>query len=85
MASARSAVTMLTTNSPLARRLLSVSLVARSVARMLGQKSRVGGLEQTALKKEKGARLGCPAELMVETQAMGLGTTAPVSNLYRDF
>ena len=31
----------------------------------------------TALKNEKGARLGYPWALIVETQAIGLGTTVP--------
>jgi hypothetical protein len=40
-----------------------------------------GGLAQTALKKEKGARLGWPAALTVETQAMGRGTTELIRRL----
>ncbi|MGA8866492.1 MAG: hypothetical protein WB510_05965, partial [Candidatus Sulfotelmatobacter sp.] len=34
-----------------------------------------GGSTHTALKKEKGARLGCPDALTVETQAIGRGAT----------
>jgi hypothetical protein len=47
----------------------------------MGQKTTVGGLAQTTLKKEKGARLWTPSADVVETQAIGLGQTSAVSSL----
>jgi hypothetical protein len=39
----------------------------------------VGGLEATALKNEKGARFKIPSVDIVDTKAIGRGTTTPVS------
>jgi hypothetical protein len=44
---------------------------------------RVLGSEPTPLKNEYGARLATPTGEIVETKAMGLGTMAPTSSLYR--
>ncbi len=41
----------------------------------------VGGSWQTPMKKLKGARLLTPSALTVETQAIGRGTTQPISSL----
>jgi hypothetical protein len=40
-----------------------------------GAKANKGGSTHMALKKEKGARLGCPEGLTVETHAIGRGAT----------
>ncbi len=42
----------------------------------------VGGSLHTPMKKLKGARLATPSAAMVDTQAMGRGTTQPMSSLY---
>jgi hypothetical protein len=42
----------------------------------------IGGMTQTTVKKENGARLLTPLSLSVEAQPIGRGTTAPVSNRY---
>ena len=39
----------------------------------------VGGLAETALKKENGARLCTPFDDLVDMKAIGLGATIPVS------
>jgi hypothetical protein len=44
--------------------------------RIPGAKASSGGLAHTALKNEKGARLGCPEALRLETHAIGRGATA---------
>jgi hypothetical protein len=46
------------------------------------EKAMVGGSLHTPMKKLKGARLGTPSAAMVDTQAMGRGTTQPMSSLY---
>src|SRR4029077_2743894 len=77
----RSYVTTLTTNSLVSRILRSVSLASPQVElvslgeRSPGANASSGGSTQTQLKKEKGARLGCPVALSVETHAMGRGAT----------
>ena len=48
----------------------------------MGQKSIVGGLALTPVKKLKGARLRIPSGLMLETNAMGRGTITPIISLY---
>ena len=57
-------------------------------ARILGR-SQIGkkgeqwcGATQTQLKKENGARFGCPEAVSVETQAIGRGTTELRMMLY---
>src|SRR5579863_471002 len=76
-----SKVTMLTTNSFVSRTLRSVSFASPCGpfpffgGRRPGAKASNGGSTQTALKKENGARFGCPAALSVETHAMGRGAT----------
>src|SRR5258706_12767480 len=81
MARSISSVTIFTTNSFVARTLFSVSFIFPSVPRIRGQKRRVGGFEQTALKNEKGARFGRPLMSMLEIQPIGRGTTEPVKIL----
>ena len=81
IASASSSLTMFTTNSPVARTLLSVSLVFPSTPRIMGQNTTVGGLEQTTLKNENGARFGRPRSSMLEIQPIGRGRIDPVINL----
>jgi len=44
-------------------------------------KHTTGGLPQIALKKLKGARFRTPSGDTVETNAMGRGTTEPISSL----
>tara|TARA_B110000438_G_C15350151_1_gene451732 strand:- start:217 stop:348 length:132 start_codon:yes stop_codon:yes gene_type:complete len=41
----------------------------------------VGGLEQTPLKYEKGARFFIPFFEIVDTRAIGLGTIEPIMSL----
>jgi hypothetical protein len=48
----------------------------------MGAKHTTGGLALTAVKKLKGARLRTPAELTVDTNAIGRGTIAPIISLY---
>ena len=40
-----------------------------------------GGFELATVKKLNGARLNAPSGLSVETNAMGRGTTDPISSL----
>jgi hypothetical protein len=47
----------------------------------MGQKAIIIGLAETAVKKEKGARLLEPSILRVEITAMGLGRIDPIKNL----
>jgi len=47
----------------------------------MGQNRTVGGLAQTTLKNENGARLGWPLALTVEIQPIGRGTTDPIKIL----
>src|SRR5215470_20117514 len=71
-----SSLTMLTTNSLVSRTLASVSFIG---SRHTGQNSTTGGSPHTALKKLNGARLLTPAADVVETNAIGRGTTEPTS------
>src|ERR1051325_8336347 len=72
--STMASLTTLTTNSPVARTLASVSFIG---SRQTGQKSTTGGSPQTALKKLNGARLFTPDADVVETNAIGRGTMDP--------
>src|SRR5579862_289792 len=69
---ARANGTTLTTNSLVAATLISVSFLLPS-RRLTGQKSTVGGLAPTPLKKLNGARFGMPLGEIVDTQAIGRG------------
>jgi hypothetical protein len=44
--------------------------------RIDGANANSAGSAHTALKNEKGARLGCPEALILETHAIGRGATA---------
>ena len=55
--------------------LLSLTLVA-------GEKIKIGGLIENALKKEKGAKFYIPFAFIVLTRAIGLGVTAADKYLY---
>jgi hypothetical protein len=46
-----------------------------------GQNRSVSGLLPTPVKKENGAKLNCPSGEIVETNAIGRGTTQPMSSL----
>ncbi len=70
--SSRSRDTTLTTNSPLARTLVSVSFTPLDV------KCTIGGSAEITLKKLCGARLRTPRGERVDTQAIGRGTTRAV-------
>src|SRR6516164_1451864 len=76
--SAISSVTMLITNSPVARTFASVSLGG---SRTPEANVTTGGLAHTALKKLKGARLREPSGDKVETNAIGRGTMQPIRSL----
>ncbi len=67
-------VARLTTNSPVARTLASVSLAPTEV------KETIGGLAHATLKNECGARLPTPSASSEEIQAIGRGTTRAVSS-----
>jgi len=54
---------------------LSVSLLVPS-GRLTGEKTTLGGLALTPLKKLKGARFATPSLETVDTQAIGRGTIA---------
>jgi hypothetical protein len=41
----------------------------------------IGGLRETTVKNEKGARFGTPSEDNVEAHPIALGTTLPISSL----
>jgi hypothetical protein len=49
--------------------------------RIAGANANSGGLAHTALKNEKGAKLGCPEALRLETHAIGRGPTALIRML----
>jgi hypothetical protein len=49
--------------------------------RIAGANASSGGLAHTALKNEKGARLGCPEALRLDTHAIGRGPTALIRML----
>ncbi len=63
-----------TTNSPVASMLRTVSLRPSEL------NSTTGGRPLATVKKECGARLPRPSASTVETQAIGRGTTRPVSS-----
>src|SRR5918992_1619978 len=77
MASAMASTTTLTTNSPVSSILARVSF-RLSPAWRDEENTIVGGSYATALKKEKGARFTSPAADMLDTKAIGRGTTTPV-------
>ena len=64
----------LTTNSPVASMLRTVSLRPSEL------NSTTGGRPLATVKNECGARLPCPSASRVETQAIGRGTTRAVSS-----
>jgi len=64
-----------------ATRLLYVSFKLPSLPRLLGENAMSGGLAPNALKKEKGDTLLLPFSDIVDTKAIGLGTTPPSNNL----
>src|SRR5580700_6611374 len=76
---ANSSLTMFTTNSFIARTLTSVSLQG---SRNDVVKHSTGGFALATVKKLNGARFAVPSGEMVETNAIGRGTTAPTSSLY---
>ena len=84
IAGPRASVTMLITNSPVARTLCNVSLGWPSVDRIIGQNRTCGGLAPAAVKNENGARFGSPASFTVDTQPMARGTIDPIISLYSD-
>src|SRR3954469_15425849 len=79
IASAISSPTTLTTNSRVARMFAMVSFGG---LRHTGPNPTTGGSAQNALKKLNGARLSTPAADIVETNAIGRGTTEPISTRY---
>ena len=56
--------------------------VAMACARIPGQNPSSGGVAQSALKNEKGARLSTPFRSVVATHAIGRGTTQVTSRRY---
>src|ERR1051325_8609651 len=80
--SAKSSLTMFTTNSPVASIFTSVSFLGRSPPRIMGQKQITGGFALITVKKLKGARLRTPCALNVETKAIGRGRIDPDSRRY---
>ena len=65
-------------NSPVWRTFFSVCFSLPSGLRAMVSEI-IGGMTQTTVKNENGARLVTPAALTVEAQPIGRGTTAPVS------
>jgi len=59
-----------------------VSFCCPSLPRTIGAKQTTGGFALAAVKKLNGARLRTPARLIVDTNAIGRGTMAPIINLY---
>jgi hypothetical protein len=55
--------------------------MAPSALRIMGEKQITGGFALTAVKKLNGARFGMPVSLMLETNAIGLGTMDPIISL----
>ena len=80
MASAMSSTTTLTTNSPVASTFARASFDFHSACRATPMTT-VGGVYDTALKNEKGARFATPSPETVETRAIGRGTITPVRTL----
>jgi hypothetical protein len=73
--------TMFTTNSPVSSTLLNVSLSDSPSGRGPTLMQSIGGWREATVKKLKGARLRTPSRLTVEVQAIGRGTTDPMSSL----
>ena len=74
MRSARSSLTMFTTNSPVSSTFRSVSLRSPLWGLRPGAKQMVGGRVVTPVKNENGARFAIPSGEIVDTQAIGRGT-----------
>ena len=72
---------MLMTNSPSALTFASVSFCGRS-SLAIGAKPRIMGSALKALKNENGAMLWMPSALVVDTHAIGRGTTLPMRKRY---
>jgi hypothetical protein len=70
----KSAGARLTTNSPCAEMFRSESFLPTEVNWM------IGGVTEATVKKEWGARLSTPSADVLDTQAMGRGTTTAVSS-----
>src|SRR5215831_4120838 len=70
-------VTTLKQNSPVSRAFLSVCFSVPSGLRAIVSEI-IGGMTQTTVKKENGARLVMPLLFTVDAHPMGRGTTAPV-------
>src|SRR5260370_17335837 len=68
---ANSSDTMFTTNSLVVRILFSVSFVAASRPRTIGQKQMTGGLALIPVKKLNGPQLLMPSGLMLDTNTLG--------------
>src|SRR5580704_9451281 len=75
---ARWATAALTTKSPVASTLASVSFFEPSLLR-LGANTTIGGSAPKALKKLKGARFTRPSTSMLVTHAMGRGVTQEIN------
>ena len=71
-------VTTLKQNSPLSRMFFSVCFSLPSGLRAIVSEI-IGGITQTTVKKENGARFATPLLLSVEAQPIGRGTTEPTS------
>jgi hypothetical protein len=69
--------TVFITKSPVSSILDRVSFSLSLVCRFIDTTT-VGGTEQTALKNENGAKFRTPELEMLETNAIGRGTTTPV-------
>src|SRR5580692_2199684 len=76
--SANSSLTMFTTNSFVARTFVSVSFEG---SRYDAVKHSTGGFALATVKKLNGARFATPSGEMVDTNAIGRGTTTPTSSL----
>src|SRR6185503_7470196 len=77
--SASASSTMLTTKSCVYSIFCTVSFFPP--ARRPEENARVGGSLQTAMKKLNGATFAIASSLILDTQAIGRGTTQPISNL----
>ena len=82
ISSDKASVARLTTNSPVASTLVSVSLRRPWLIRPLAANITAGGESETPLKKLKGARLAMPSALTVEIQPMGRGTIRLLKGLW---
>ncbi len=71
-------VTTLKQNSPVWRIFFSVCFSLPSGLRAMVSEI-IGGMTQTTVKKENGARLVTPAWFTVDAQPIGRGTTEPTS------